>query len=53
MLWKAVYTYEYKDSSARFVDASLLSKKEFWSNLTIRYITNTDYKQAKRVWKDL
>ena len=53
MLWKAVYPYEYMDSSARSFDASLLSKKEFWSNLTIKYITNTDYKQAKRVLKDL
>ena len=53
MLWKAVYPYEYMDSSARSFDASLLSKKEFWSNLTIKYITNTDYKQAKRLLKDL
>ena len=53
MLIKDVYPYEYLDSWQRFNKTSLPDKKEFYNNLNMEDITDSDYKHAKRVWKVL
>ena len=50
MLIKGVYPYEYMDSSKRFDETLLPVKKKFYNNLNMEDIT--DYKHAKKVWKD-
>ena len=52
MLRKVVYPYEYMDSLEWFDETSLPKKEDFYSNLNMEDITNTDSKYAKRVWKD-
>ena len=52
MLRKFVYPYEYMDSLERFDKTSLPKKVDFYSNLNMEDITNADYKNPKRVWKD-
>ena len=51
MLQEGVYSYEYLDNWERF-NETLLRKREFYSNLTVESITDTDYRHAKRVWGD-
>ena len=51
LLRKGVYTYEYMDSWERFDEASLPSKKDFYSSLNMENITDIDYRHAKRVFK--
>ena len=51
MLIKDVYPYEYLDSWQRFNKTSSPDKKEFYNNLNMEDITDSDYKHAKRVWK--
>lgn len=51
MLQKGVYTCEYMDSWERF-DEALPAKKEFYNNLAMKDIMDTDYKHAKREWED-
>ena len=53
MLIKDVYPYEYLDSWQRFNKTLLPDKKEFYNNLNMEDITDSDYKHAKRVWKVL
>ena len=53
MLRKGVNPYEYMDSWKRFDETSLLEKEDFYSNLNMEDIADADYKQTKRVWKDL
>ena len=45
-------SYEYKDDWEKFSEASLPEKEDFYSKLNIEDITDADYTQAKRVYKD-
>ena len=51
MLQKWVYPYKYMDDWEKFNEA-FLPEKEFYSSLNMKYITDADYKHAKRVWED-
>ena len=48
---KGVYPYEYMDEWNRFNEKVLPSKESFYSNLTLDYITQTDYAHANNVFK--
>ena len=50
LLRKGVYPYEYMDSWEKFDEKTLPSIKNFYSNLNLENITNTDYEHAKKVW---
>ena len=52
MLQRGVYTYKYIDIWHRFNETSLPDKKQFYSNLKIEDITDSDFKHTKKVWKD-
>ena len=39
------------DDWEKFNEA-FLPEKEFYSSLNMKYITDADYKHAKRVWED-
>ena len=49
---KVVYRYEYIDDCEKFNEISLPKYVDFYSNLCIDDITDTDYNHAKRVSKD-
>ena len=51
LIRKGVYPYEYMDSWERFKETHLPPKEAFYSKLSMRGISNEDYKHAKRVWK--
>ena len=51
LLRKAVYPYEYMDSSERFSEISLPSKKDFYSNLNMEDISDIDYRYANNMFK--
>ena len=51
LLRKIVYPYEYIDSWEKFDETSLPDQKAFYNNLNIEYITDGDYRHAKRVFK--
>ena len=53
MLQKCVYSYEYMDSWQRFNQNSIPDKKECNSNMTMENITDSDFKSAKNVRKDI
>ena len=53
MLQKTVYSREYLSGWKRLYETPLPTKKEFCSNLTMENIIDTDYKNVKRVQKDL
>lgn len=44
--------HEYMNGSESFREILLPIKKEFYSNLSMKSITDTDYKHIKRVWED-
>ena len=51
MLRKGIYPIEYMDSCKR-IDETLLPKKEdFYSNLNMEDITDSNHKHAKKAWK--
>ena len=52
LLRKGDYSYEYMDSWEKFDEASLADKKAFYSSLSIKSITDIDYRHAKRVIKE-
>ena len=52
LLKKGVYLYEYMDDLENVNETSLLWKEEFYSNLNMEDITDSDYMQAERVCKD-
>ena len=52
LLRKGVYPYEYIDSWERFDETSLPDRKAFPSNISIKDITDVDYRQAKRVFEE-
>ena len=47
---KGFYPYEYMDSEEKFKDLKLPPRKAFYSKLSGRGITKTDYKHAWNVW---
>ena len=49
---KGVHPYEYIDDWEEFNETSWPKKVDFYSNLYIDDITDTDYNHAKRVSKD-
>ena len=40
------------ESWRRFDETSLPDKEDFYSNLNMAYITDTDCRHAKKVWKN-
>ena len=53
LLRKGVYTYEYMDSWEIFDESSLPDKKAFHIELYLEDITNKDYTNAQKVFKEL
>ena len=51
MLRKGVYPYEYMDTWERFNEISLPSKEDFYSNLNMVDISDTDYRHPNNVFK--
>ena len=51
LLRKGVYPYEYIDNWERFNETSLPSKKEFYCNLHMEDIDETDYRHGNKVFK--
>ena len=51
LLRKGVYRYKYMDSWETFNEASLPSKKDFYSNLNMENIDYIDYKHGNNVFK--
>ena len=47
---KGVYPYEYMDCTMRFGDTSLPPKEKFFSALSEKHISDSDYEHAQRVW---
>ena len=52
MLQKGVYPYEYMDDWGKFSETLLPEKVDFYSQLSMEDITDTDYAHAKRFCKD-
>ena len=52
LLRKGVYPYENMDDLGKFNETSLPQKEEFFSNLNMEEITDSDYIHAKRICKD-
>ena len=53
LLRKGVYPYEYMDNWERFNEILLPNKEAFYSNLNMERITDTDYRHANKVFKEL
>ena len=51
LLRKGVYPYEYMDSWEKFNETSLPSKEDFYSNLNMEDIDDTDYRHGNNVLK--
>ena len=52
LLSKGVDTYEYMDSWERFDETSLPDKGAFYSSLNMEKITEVDYRQANKMFKE-
>ena len=52
LLRKGVYHYEYMNEWEWFNETSLPEKEEFYSNLNMEDIADSEYMHAKRVYKD-
>ena len=52
MFRRGVYPREYIDYWQKFNKISLLNKKRLCSYLNMEDITNANYKDTKRIWKD-
>ena len=52
LLRKGVYPYEHMDEWEKFTETTLPEKEEFYRNLNMEDIADTDYMHAKRVCKD-
>ena len=48
---KGVYPYEYMDSWEGFNEISLPSKRDFYSELILDNISDSDYEHAEKVFK--
>ena len=53
LLRKGVYPYEYMDNWEKFDETLLPNKEAFYSNLNMEDITDTDYRNANKVFKEL
>ena len=53
LLRKGVYPYEYMDSWEKFDENSLPPKKDFYSELNLEDIRDSDYEHAKKVFKKI
>ena len=51
LLRKGVYPYEYMDTWEKSSEISLPSKKDFYSNLNMENINDSDYRYANNVFK--
>ena len=51
LLRKGIYPYEYMDSWNKFNQDKLPPMSNFYSELTMENITNSDYRHAQRVLK--
>ena len=51
LLQKGVYPYEYMDSWEKFGETSLPPKKDFYSELILEDISDSDYEHAKKAFK--
>ena len=51
LLRKGVYPYDYMDGWDKFNETSIPNKESFYSNLTMKNITETDYIHANNVFK--
>ena len=51
LLRKGVYPYEYMDSWEKFDETSLPPKKDFYSELILEDISDSDYEHAKKVFE--
>ena len=49
---KGVYNYEYMEESEKFKEIKLSEKEEFYRNLYMKDITDTDYMHTKNACKD-
>ena len=52
LLRKSAYPYEYMDNYERFNKTSLPSKKDFYSELKLEHVTDQDYENAQKVFKE-
>ena len=53
LLRKSVYQYEYMDEWQKFNETSIHGKKDFYSNLNMEDITDTDWLRAKGVRQEI
>ena len=53
LLRTGVYHYEYMDDWKKFNETSFPEKEDIYSHLNMEDITDADYTNAKRVYKDL
>ena len=49
---KGVYSHKYMDDWEKFSETTLPEKVDFYSHLNMEDITDADYAQSKRVFKD-
>ena len=52
LLRKGIYPCDYMDNWEKFNETTLPEREEFYSNLNMEDITDTDYIHAKRVCED-
>ena len=52
LLRKGLYPYEYMNDWEKFNETTLPKKEEFYINLNLEDITDTDYMHTRRVCKD-
>ena len=53
MFQNGVYPCEYMDDWEKFNETSLPEKEDFYSHLSMKNITDADYANRKRVYKDI
>ena len=52
LLKKGIYLYKYMSSWDKFEETKLYSKEAFYSNLNMSDISNHDYENAQKLWKE-
>ena len=53
LLRKGAYPYESMDDWEKFNETALLEKEKVYGNLNMEEVTDTNYMNAKRVFKDI
>ena len=51
VLRKGVYPYKYMDGRDKFNETSIPNKESFYSNLTMKNVTESDYIHANNIFK--